>query len=1230
MDMHDAADVLGTLISSTPILQRLALASIELVCFAVAAAVFIRLARIRSARLVYLLWLVVLVKPIISLAFGSPISIVLFEQPVTETVAIVEAEPLPLLQSPLVEWPPVLSEPVFIEPETGTVVLPAPEPAGRTWPRWLTDIRLPQAILAAWLAGVGLFALRYLLGRFHLHRIIRRSRPPSRLIATRCHNIAAQLHVKRIPRLRVTDQLESPAMAGLFKPTILIPAWLADDADAGPKLDWSLRHELTHCRWFDPLAVFVRDLAVVLFYFHPVAWWSSRRLVESMELACDRAMVDDASDATDYADQLCKILTQIRDRRRRSIAGGLFATRTQIGKRIAALLDASFIRAPQLTALSLIAVLIAAAVTLTVGAGVGSEKAGDTSESLPQDGPHDSAPVELNSEAVEERTSEPPVDTLQWRKAFDAVYRLDEGDVLRRIAPPFIPERLDYYRNEHAGQADAISDPPDHFTFHWDGELHNWGLGFSGGKRPLDAVLRSNLGLESYELEGKEELLAVDVPGDWIVRKDASKASRLAALEQILLEQLERPIRFEKRRVQREVVVVTGQFKFARLARVRDSGAVHIYSETLDDHTGGGSGNIDELLRWVGNRLNLRLISEVEPVAIDRMSWSEHDDSYYLRMADRREELTDRVLANLARQTSLKFNRQRRDVDVWFATEGESDKSRPEAAIRGTTAPARARGAVIGAADGGQGECIIGSGNPAPNPVGASAEAEANRRVEKKLQEPMPADLRNTSLVDVIDYIRTYTGLSVDTNWAAMEEAGVSKDSPITMQLQGVSAGLVLELVLREAGGKDETNPVRYAIERGVIVISSERQLKLAGVTIRSVGDSEPTQAEHERSRRIGAELLKPISVDFQDTPLSSVIDYVRTLTRVNIYTDWRSLENIGVKQDFPISLQLQDVRIGNVLTLVLREASADNEANPLRYTVERGVVMISSYSRSRTEKVRILLYRAGKLRQEQDFDRAMELVDRALSLDPQNTAAKSFKEWIEYKQRKQRHMGSEIETDSELRQKATEAELNQMYERAAQLLESRKYTDARTAIRAARAILFRSQRFLPPEHYRQLTNKSRDLEDKIVLEMLKWEHERGEDIAARIDEVMALDPENFAAKTIKEMTEDSKSYIEADIDRRKEGRRQVLKAECEQLLNAAEALSDHHQFDEALERVRSAEQILNNVGKEYMTDAEHRALRRKASILRRTIELLRSDNSPRPNAGAERRTLRTRSPGGG
>jgi peroxiredoxin len=217
-----------------------------------------------------------------------------------------------------------------------------------------------------------------------------------------------------------------------------------------------------------------------------------------------------------------------------------------------------------------------------------------------------------------------------WRQRFNKVYFLEEGRVLKRIPPPFIPERQEYYKSEHSHQASLIERGPDYFTFHWDGELRNWGMGFGDGKRPLRSVLNGNLNLKQNEYEGPKELLELDVPGDWIVRKDASQEQKLTALEGILANEIGPTIRFVKRTVERKAIVAAGSFWYSRLPAAQDDRGVLMFCGDFVEEDGGGGGTADsvhELLGAIGDRVNMPVIDQTEPAEPMRIPYRHYRSS---------------------------------------------------------------------------------------------------------------------------------------------------------------------------------------------------------------------------------------------------------------------------------------------------------------------------------------------------------------------------------------------------------------------------------------------------------------------------------------------------------------------------------------------------------------------------------------------------------------------------
>jgi beta-lactamase regulating signal transducer with metallopeptidase domain len=385
MSLESPVVTLRWLLGESPLLARLFFASLELAGLAVLVLLWIRLARIRSPRVVSLLWLVVLVKPLVSLAVGSPLPILLLEPGEAQIGLTAERPPSVAYvppDAPRFGWAASPGDPLgdwALSEAPGT---PASAPLAPVAPsdplpsEGSPEGSLPRAITIAWLIGVAMFLGRYVWAQIRLWQIVRAAERPPAWVLARYRAIASEWRLRRIPRLLVTDVLDSPAITGLLRPVVLVPSWLAGSAD-DRKLAWSLRHELTHWKWLDPVAVLVRDAVAVLFYFHPVAWWAAKRQAEAMELACDRAMLRSESDAANYAEQLFAVLKNIRRRRRWAVAGGLFATRTQVGNRIAALLDGHAVSRRQLTVLSVVGVSLLAAGAMAVG---GAVRSGESEE----------------------------------------------------------------------------------------------------------------------------------------------------------------------------------------------------------------------------------------------------------------------------------------------------------------------------------------------------------------------------------------------------------------------------------------------------------------------------------------------------------------------------------------------------------------------------------------------------------------------------------------------------------------------------------------------------------------------------------------------------------------------------------------------------------------------------------------------------------------------------------
>ncbi len=100
------------------------------------------------------------------------------------------------------------------------------------------------------------------------------------------HDLSRRLGLRRPPALRWTDAERSPQVAGLFRPTVLLPAGrLPDPPAAEPAM--VLCHELAHLAHSDLWLAGVVELAQRLFFFHPLVRLAVREHLLAREMACD-------------------------------------------------------------------------------------------------------------------------------------------------------------------------------------------------------------------------------------------------------------------------------------------------------------------------------------------------------------------------------------------------------------------------------------------------------------------------------------------------------------------------------------------------------------------------------------------------------------------------------------------------------------------------------------------------------------------------------------------------------------------------------------------------------------------------------------------------------------------------------------------------------------------------------------------------------------------------------
>jgi hypothetical protein len=99
------------------------------------------------------------------------------------------------------------------------------------------------------------------------------------------------------------------------------------------------------------------------------------------------------------------------------------------------------------------------------------------------------------------------------------------------------------------------------------------------------------------------------------------------------------------------------------------------------------------------------------------------------------------------------------------------------------------------------------------------ARAHAPQGAVDALGNKMPeVKLEGVGFSDAVDFLRDVSGANIHVDWRALEAAGISKDTQVTLHLKDVPLRRVLTLLLADAGG---ATPLDYYIDEGVIEITT-------------------------------------------------------------------------------------------------------------------------------------------------------------------------------------------------------------------------------------------------------------------------------------------------------------------------------------------------------------------------------------------------------------------------
>jgi beta-lactamase regulating signal transducer with metallopeptidase domain len=159
--------------------------------------------------------------------------------------------------------------------------------------------------LMALAAGALVLVARVALSHRRLARIVRAASPAEPDWSILADEVGASLALKRSVPVRVTGAMSVPAVAGIWRPVLVLPIesreWAPDVRRA------VVLHELAHIARRDPLSQLMSQLTCAVYWCVPLAWFGARRAAALRERACDDIVLAAGIRPTSYAESLIAI-----------------------------------------------------------------------------------------------------------------------------------------------------------------------------------------------------------------------------------------------------------------------------------------------------------------------------------------------------------------------------------------------------------------------------------------------------------------------------------------------------------------------------------------------------------------------------------------------------------------------------------------------------------------------------------------------------------------------------------------------------------------------------------------------------------------------------------------------------------------------------------------------------------------------------------------------------------
>lgn len=316
-----------------------------------------------SAHWRYLLWLVVIAKCLTPPMLSLPLAILPqgADSRPDRSLAIARATPPVLEAKPAIRDSHSIPSPNLDRP-VSVVASPSVRASSSAGSN---HFNLRLWLIMAWMLVVGMI-LTYVSGKaWTTYRRLQQARLPAdertrNMVAT----LAKGLGMSRTPTVHMAAGIAQPFVWGWLRGAIYCPLHFAKTGSTEQQRA-ILTHELAHVARWDAAVNHIQIIVQAIFFFHPLVWWTNKRIRQEREKCCDEIVLSGLETRPQlYCEAIVDMLTLEYQARHSSPGLAVTGSTKSIQERIVTILtpDRKFCRRPSWAAI--VTLLLVAACTL--------------------------------------------------------------------------------------------------------------------------------------------------------------------------------------------------------------------------------------------------------------------------------------------------------------------------------------------------------------------------------------------------------------------------------------------------------------------------------------------------------------------------------------------------------------------------------------------------------------------------------------------------------------------------------------------------------------------------------------------------------------------------------------------------------------------------------------------------------------------------------------------------